>query len=192
MRKCRHFNRSRTGRTLGRSALFAAVILNRSVFEHLRLPSTCEGRASSWRPPKKDPRATEPAGEAEVETWFVSTAARPPGEPHFALIWTMAEFETEAAARRYAKEALSRGLRVEAGTLPGPQVHVPWRKAVAWAASGERGPQSAGEPSEASRHGLTTGESTGVPDMTSASSVVDKRFVEPFRRRRHRAGLTHK
>src|SRR5271157_5319434 len=142
--------------------------------------------------PKKDSRATEPAGEAEVETWFVSTAERSPGEPHFAFIWTMAEFETEAAARRYAKDALNRGLRVEAGTLPGPQVHVPWPKAAAWAASGETGPQSAGEPSGASRRGSTTGESTGVPDMTSASSVVgvDKRFVEPSRR--HRASFTHK
>ena len=167
--------------------------LSRSVLEYLSSPSTREGRGPSWRPPKKDPRATEPAGEAEVETWFVSTAARPPGEPHFALIWTMAEFETEAAARRYAKEALSRGLRVEAGTLPGPQVHVPWRKAVAWAASADTGLQSADEPSWASRLKSTTGESTGVPDMISASSVVgDQRFAEPFRRQRHRAGLTHK
>jgi hypothetical protein len=128
-----------------------------------------------------------------VEAWFVSTAGRSPGEPHFALIWTMEEFETEAAARRYAKDALNRGLRVEAGTLPGPQVHVPWRKAVAWAESAETRPQSADEPSWASRRESTTGESTGVPDVISASSVVgDQRFAEPFRRQRHRAGFTHK
>lgn len=114
-----------------------------------------------------------------METWFVSTAARPPGEPHFAFIWTMAEFETESVARRYAKDALNRGLRVEAGTLPGPQVYVPWREAVAWAASGETGPRSAGEPSGASRRGSIHRRKHGVPDMTSASSVVgvDKRFV---------------
>ena len=96
-----------------------------------------------------------------METWFVSTVERSPGDPHFAFIWTMAEFETETAARRYARDALNRGLRVEAGTLPGPQVHVPWRKAVAWAVSGEAWLQSAGEPSGASRRGSTTRGSTG-------------------------------
>jgi hypothetical protein len=143
-------------------------------------------------PPKKDSKATEPAGEAEVETWFVSTAAKLPGEPHFAFIWTMSEFETEAAARRYAKDALKRGLRVEAGTLPGPQVHVSWRKAVAWTASGETGPQSAIEPSGASRRGSTFGESTRVADMTSASRVVtgDESFVGSSRRQRHRVSFT--
>jgi hypothetical protein len=141
VRKCRHFNRSRTARTgcaLGRSALLPAVILSRSVFEelhHLRRAKDALRHGDSL---KKDSRATKPAGKAEVETWFVSTAEKSPGEPHFALIWTMAEFETEAAARRYAKNALNRGLRVEAGTLLGPQIHVPWRKAVASAASGER------------------------------------------------------
>ena len=76
-----------------------------------------------------------------MNTWFVGTVNRLPGEPHFAFIWTMAEFETEAAVRRYAKGALNRGLRVEAGTLPEPQVGIPWREAVAWAASGEAGPR---------------------------------------------------
>ncbi len=75
----------------------------------------------------------------------------------------MTEFETEAAARRYAKDALNRGLRVEAGTLPGPQVYVPWREAVAWAASGEtgRGPP-ANHPGQVVA-GPSTGESTGFP-----------------------------
>jgi hypothetical protein len=107
-----------------------------------------------------------------METWFVSTVERSAGEPHFAFIWTMAEFETEAAARRYAKDALNRGLRVEAGTLPGPEVHVPWRKAVAWAASGETAPQSADKPSGASRRQVDHHVSTRVHDVTSASSVV--------------------
>ncbi len=76
-----------------------------------------------------------------MNTWFVGTANRLPGEAHFAFIWTMAEFETEAAARRYAKGALNGGLRVEAGTLREPQVRIPWREAVGWAASGEAGPR---------------------------------------------------
>src|SRR5271157_6451422 len=80
----------------------------------------------------------------DVNTWFVSTVNRLPGEQQFSFIWSMEEFESEIAARRYAKDALNKGLRVEAGTLPGPQVHVPWPKAAAWAASGETGPQSAG------------------------------------------------
>ncbi len=74
-----------------------------------------------------------------MNTWFVSTVKTPPGQPHFDVIWAMEEFETEAAARRYAKHALNSGLRVEAGTLPGPQVRIPWREAVAWAASREAG-----------------------------------------------------
>ena len=94
-----------------------------------------------------------------METWFVSTVKRSPGEPRFAFIWTMAEFETEAAARRYAKDALKRGLRVEAGTLPGPQVRIPWREAVAWAGSGEAGQRSSGEPSGESCRRSTTGDS---------------------------------
>jgi hypothetical protein len=69
-----------------------------------------------------------------MDTWFVSTV-KAPGQPHFDVIWAMEEFETEAAARRYAKDAWSSGLRVEAGTLPGPQVRIPWRNAVAWVES---------------------------------------------------------
>ena len=51
----------------------------------------------------------------------------------------MQEFESESAARRYAKDALNEGLRVEAGTLPEarPEVRVRWREAAAWAASRE-------------------------------------------------------
>ena len=58
-----------------------------------------------------------------------------PGEPHFSFIWAMQEFERESAARCYAKDALNRGLRVEAGTLREmqPEVRVPWQKAVDWA-----------------------------------------------------------
>jgi hypothetical protein len=42
---------------------------------------------------------------------------RLPGEQQFSFIWSMEEFESEIAARRYAKDALNKGLRVEAGTL---------------------------------------------------------------------------
>ncbi len=51
----------------------------------------------------------------------------------------MQEFKSESAARRYAKDALNEGLRVEAGTLPEirPEIRVRWREAAAWAASRE-------------------------------------------------------
>ena len=76
-----------------------------------------------------------------MNTWFVSTVNRAPGEPHFSFIWAMQEFERESAARRYAKDALNQGLRVEAGTLAGiqPEVRVCWREAVDWVASEETG-----------------------------------------------------
>jgi hypothetical protein len=75
-----------------------------------------------------------------VNTWFVGTASRLPGEAQFRFIWSLQEFENETAARRYAKDALNKGLRVEAGTLPGPRIRIPWREAAAWAASSEARP----------------------------------------------------
>jgi hypothetical protein len=74
-----------------------------------------------------------------VNTWFVGTANRSPGEAHFSFIWSMKEFENESAARRYAKAALNKGLRVEAGTLREiwPEFRVRWREARAWVASSE-------------------------------------------------------
>ena len=70
-----------------------------------------------------------------MNTWFVSTVNKLPGQPHFSFIWAMREFESESAARRYAKGALNQGLPVEAGTLPEikPEVRVRWREAVDWA-----------------------------------------------------------
>ena len=70
-----------------------------------------------------------------MNTWFVSTVNKVPGEPHFSFIWAMQEFESESAAKRYAKDALNQGLRVEAGTLPEMKVLVRWREAVDWASS---------------------------------------------------------
>jgi hypothetical protein len=83
-----------------------------------------------------------------VNTWFVSTVNRLPEEQQFSFIWSMEEFESEIAARRYAKDALNKGLRVEAGTLPEmgrlpeirPEICVRWREAGAWATSSEAAP----------------------------------------------------
>ena len=74
----------------------------------------------------------------DVNTWFVGTVNRFPREAHFSLNWAMLEFESESAARRYAKDALNKGLRVEAGTLPEIRpICVRWREARAWVASSE-------------------------------------------------------
>jgi hypothetical protein len=70
-----------------------------------------------------------------VNTWFVSIVNKAPRQRHFSFNWAMQEFESESAARRYAKDALNQGSRVEAGTLAGirPEVRVCWREAVDWA-----------------------------------------------------------
>jgi hypothetical protein len=88
-----------------------------------------------------------------VNTWFVSTVNKAPGERHFNFIWTMQEFESESAARRYAKDALNQGLRVEAGTLREirPEVRVRWREAMDWA-----NPQAASSVDERSMLGRRT------------------------------------
>ena len=88
-----------------------------------------------------------------MDTWFVSTVERLPGELNLVFIETMKEFETESAARRYAKDALSKGLRVEAGTLRDPQVRILWRDAAAWAASAEAGLARGREPHAESARG---------------------------------------
>jgi len=80
-----------------------------------------------------------------VNTWFVATVNRLPGEAQFSFIWAMQEFESESAARRYAKDALNQGLRVEAGTLSEiqPEVRVRWREAGDWVASKSTGTSDA-------------------------------------------------
>ena len=88
-----------------------------------------------------------------MDTWFVATMERLPGELKLVFIWTVKEFKTEAAAKSYAKDALNKGLQVEAGTLVGPQVHVPWGEAAAWAESAEAGLAPAGNPFGESRSG---------------------------------------
>ncbi len=101
-----------------------------------------------------------------MNTWFVATVNRLPGEAHFSFIWSMQEFESESAAGRYAKDALNKGLRVEAGTLPGPQIRIPWREAAAWAASSE-----AGRPDRESGRGLVTLH--GVVDRACQRSYAE-------------------
>jgi hypothetical protein len=78
----------------------------------------------------------------DVNTWFVSTMSRLPGEKQFGIIWSMQEFDSELLARGYAKDALNNGLRVEAGTLPEirPDICVRWREAEAWATPSEAAP----------------------------------------------------
>ena len=74
-----------------------------------------------------------------MNTWFVGTVDKLPGTAQFGLIWSMREFDNESAARRYARDALSKGLRVEAGTLTKvrPEIHVRWRECSAWVVSGD-------------------------------------------------------
>ncbi len=87
-----------------------------------------------------------------MNTWFVATVDRLPGRDQFHFIWAPQEFASESAARLYAKEALNRGLRVEAGTLPAlrPEIRVRWREAAAWVASEQTRVQAA--EAETSRH----------------------------------------
>jgi len=71
-----------------------------------------------------------------VTSWFVSTT-RTLGGSRKEVEWLLEECPTEQAAKEFASKALTRGLRVEAGTLPGiePRVRVGWRAAHHWAQS---------------------------------------------------------
>jgi hypothetical protein len=71
-----------------------------------------------------------------VTSWFVSTT-RTLGGSRKEVEWLLEECPTEQAAKEFASKALTRGLRVEAGTLPGiePRVRVRWRAAHHWAQS---------------------------------------------------------
>jgi hypothetical protein len=65
--------------------------------------------------------------------WFISTT-RPVGAD---VEWTLTPCATEDEAKARASDALIRGLRVEAGTIPGvePTVRIGWRQAHDWAQS---------------------------------------------------------
>ncbi len=66
-----------------------------------------------------------------MSSWFVSTT-RPLGRE---VEWVLTPLPTEDAARAFASNALVRGLRVEAGTVPGvePKVKIGWQAAHHWA-----------------------------------------------------------
>jgi len=68
-------------------------------------------------------------------SWFVSTTRSVGPE----VDWRLTPHSSEDEARRFASHALVRGLRVEAGTVPGirPRVRIGWRAAHHWA-QGER------------------------------------------------------
>ena len=97
-----------------------------------------------------------------MNAWFVSTMERLPGELNLVFIWAVKEFETEAAAKSYARDALNRGLRVEAGALLEPRVQVSWREAAAWAEAAEAWQAPATNPFGESRHG-SVGDSRSAP-----------------------------
>ena len=77
-----------------------------------------------------------------MNTWFEGTVDRLPGKAQFGFVWSMREFGNESAARRYAKDALNKGLRVETGTLTKrpPEIQVRSREAGAWIGSSEAKP----------------------------------------------------
>jgi hypothetical protein len=68
-----------------------------------------------------------------MASWFVSTT-RPVGED---VEWGLTPHASEEEARRFASDALVRGFRVEAGTIPGirPEVRIGWRFVQHWAQS---------------------------------------------------------
>lgn len=72
-----------------------------------------------------------------MASWFVSTTRRIGSD----VEWLLMCCATEEEAKARASEALVRGLRVEAGTIPGiePEVRMGWRAAHAWAQSSNPG-----------------------------------------------------
>lgn len=68
-----------------------------------------------------------------MDSWFVSTT-RAMGHD---VEWLLTPHTSEDAAKAFASRALARGLRVEAGTIPGiePKVRIGWRAAHHWAQS---------------------------------------------------------
>ena len=72
-----------------------------------------------------------------MPSWFVSTI-RAVGDE---VEWLLTPCETEDEAKACASRSLARGLRVEAGTLPGvePRARIGWRAAHRWAQSSNAG-----------------------------------------------------
>ena len=55
---------------------------------------------------------------AEMTAWFVSTT-RPLPKSEGDVEWLLMPFATEEEAKEHASKALVRGMRIEAGTIPG-------------------------------------------------------------------------
>ena len=72
-----------------------------------------------------------------MNSWFVSTIRTRGAGAQKEVEWLLNECSTEQDAKELAAGALSRGLRVEAGTLPGirPRVRIEWSAAHDWAQS---------------------------------------------------------
>ncbi|MGO8844070.1 MAG: hypothetical protein ACLQFI_01695 [Methylocella sp.] len=68
-----------------------------------------------------------------MHSWFVSTTRALGHE----IEWLLTPHISEDAAKAFASRALVRGLRVEAGTIPGnePKMRIGWRTAHHWAQS---------------------------------------------------------
>ena len=68
-----------------------------------------------------------------MTSWFVSTTRAVGRE----VEWRLTGHATEDAAKAFASRELRRGLRVEAGTIPGiePITRISWRTANHWAQS---------------------------------------------------------
>ena len=76
-----------------------------------------------------------------MDPWFVSTTRTLPAGPRQEVEWLLSEWATEEDAKAFSSRALARGLRAEAGTLPGiePKLRIEWRAAHHWAQSSNEG-----------------------------------------------------
>ena len=76
-----------------------------------------------------------------MTSWFVSTTRTRGAGPRQQVEWRLTTCASEEAAKEFAAKALARGLRVEAGTIPGiePKIRVGWRAAHDWAQSSNEG-----------------------------------------------------
>ncbi|MGA7196289.1 hypothetical protein [Roseiarcus sp.] len=73
-------------------------------------------------------------------SWFVSTT-RPMRESEGDVEWLLLPCATEEEAKEHASRALVRGMRIEAGTIPGiePRVRIGGPAAHHWAQSSNAG-----------------------------------------------------
>ena len=72
-----------------------------------------------------------------MNSWFISTTRTSRAGSRKEVEWLLTSCPTEHAAKEIAVKAIVRGLRVEAGTIPGvePKIRVGWRAAHHWAQS---------------------------------------------------------